>query len=220
MTINKINKHEEFDLADLVKYGSKDRKNIRPKVLVGIKTKDNYESGLIFDANETIDQTSKLYLPIDTKYGAKIGISLNPDTYVLTAQLYDANNDPLGDSSSVDLPIESLVISGRYDAETKTLILVLESGDEIDIPVADLISGLQEEITEDNKLSSDLVDDTGNTNLFVTSEDKSTWSGKQDAITSSNMLSSDLVDDSNNTHKFATAAQLTAIDNMAWYEGE
>lgn len=184
MTINKINKHEEFDLIDLVNYGSKDRKKMRPKLLIGTKTKDNFESGLIFDGNETIEETNKLYLPIDTKYGTKIGISLNPDTYVLTAQLYDANNDPLGDSSSVDLPIESLVISGRYDAETKTLILVLESGDEIDIPVADLISGLQEEITEDNKLSSDLVDDSGH------------------------------------THKFATAAQLTAIDNMAWYEGE
>ena len=43
--------------------------------------------------------------------------------------------------------------------------------------------GLQPEITGDVKISSDNVDDTGATNLFVTSDEKSTWSGKQDALT-------------------------------------
>ena len=43
--------------------------------------------------------------------------------------------------------------------------------------------GLQPEITGDVKISSDNVDDTGATNLFVTSNEKSTWSGKQDALT-------------------------------------
>lgn len=43
--------------------------------------------------------------------------------------------------------------------------------------------GLQPEITGDVKISSDNVDDTGATNLFVTSGEKSTWSGKQDALT-------------------------------------
>ena len=40
----------------------------------------------------------------------------------------------------------------------------------------------QNTIDLNNKLSSDLVDDTNATNLFVTSTEKSTWSGKQDAI--------------------------------------
>ena len=43
--------------------------------------------------------------------------------------------------------------------------------------------GLQPEITGDVKISSDNVDDTDATNLFVTSGEKSTWSGKQDALT-------------------------------------
>lgn len=43
--------------------------------------------------------------------------------------------------------------------------------------------GLQPEITGDVTISSDNVDDTGATNLFVTSDEKSTWSGKQDALT-------------------------------------
>lgn len=43
--------------------------------------------------------------------------------------------------------------------------------------------GLQAEITGDVTISSDNVDDTNATNLFVTSSEKSTWSGKQDALT-------------------------------------
>ena len=42
--------------------------------------------------------------------------------------------------------------------------------------------GLQAEITGNVTISSDNVDDTGATNLFVTSSEKSTWNGKQDAL--------------------------------------
>lgn len=43
--------------------------------------------------------------------------------------------------------------------------------------------GLQAAITGDVTISSDNVDDTGATNLFVSSSEKSEWSGKQDALT-------------------------------------
>ena len=43
--------------------------------------------------------------------------------------------------------------------------------------------GLQAEITGEVTISSDNVDDTDATNLFVTSDEKSTWTGKQDALT-------------------------------------
>ena len=43
--------------------------------------------------------------------------------------------------------------------------------------------GLQAEITGNVTISSDNVDDTGATNLFVTTSEKSTWNGKQDALT-------------------------------------
>jgi hypothetical protein len=42
--------------------------------------------------------------------------------------------------------------------------------------------GLQAEINANNKLSSDLVDDTNATNQFVTSSEKTTWNGKQNAL--------------------------------------
>ena len=80
--------------------------------------------------------------------------------------------------------------------------------------------GLQNEINSDNKLSSDLIDDTGATNLFVTEEEKLEWSGKQDEITNANKLDADLVDDEESTNKFVTAqdketwnAKQNAIDS-------
>ena len=46
-----------------------------------------------------------------------------------------------------------------------------------------LLNAKQNEIDTTHKLSSDLVDDTNNTNLFVTSTEKTTWDNKQDALT-------------------------------------
>lgn len=99
----------------------------------------------------------------------------------------------------------------------------------------------QTKFDNDNKLSSDLVDDSNATNKFTNATEKQAWNGKQDALTfdsaptenstnpvtsggvytalsdkqatidSSHKLSSDLVDDTNNTHKFATQAQLDQI---------
>lgn len=46
-----------------------------------------------------------------------------------------------------------------------------------------LLAGKQDAIDSTHKLSSDLVDDTNNTNKFVTASDKTTWNGKQDALT-------------------------------------
>lgn len=42
------------------------------------------------------------------------------------------------------------------------------------------LSGYQPKIDSTHKLSSDLVDDTGNTNKFVTSTDKTNWNAKYD----------------------------------------
>lgn len=66
----------------------------------------------------------------------------------------------------------------------------------------------QNVISDDNKLSADLVDDADTVNKFVTTEDIETWNAKQNAITSTNKLSSDLVTDANATNKFVTTSQI------------
>lgn len=115
------------------------------------------------------------YLPTSTKYGATFVLGLNPETYVLTATLKDQDGNTLGTAQTVDLPLESVVVNGSYDNVNKKIVLTLENGNTVDIPVGDLVAGLQNEITVNNKLSADLVDDTSTTNKFVTAGDITNW---------------------------------------------
>lgn len=113
----------------------------------------------------------------DTRYGASIDLSLDSSTYVITAQLKDANGNNLGVAKTIDLPLESVVVNGSYDSTTKEVVLTLDNGSEIKFSVADLVSGLQSEITATNKLASDLVDDANSVNKFVTQGEKDKLTG-------------------------------------------
>lgn len=108
----------------------------------------------------------------DARYGASIEFGIDNSTYIITAQLKDANGNNLGVAKTIDLPLESVVVNGSYDSTTKEVVLTLDNGSEIKFSVADLVSGLQSEITATNKLASDLVDDTNSVNKFVTQGDK------------------------------------------------
>lgn len=122
---------------------------------------------------------TKQLKPVATALSA----SIDSSTFVMTLQLKDQNNNNIGSAQTIDLPIETMVVSGSYDADNKEIVLTLQNGQTIEIPVGDLISGLQTEITSDNMLNADLVDDTTSTNKFVTASDKTTWNAKQDALT-------------------------------------
>lgn len=146
-----------------------------------------------FGANATEDKTINILVPTDandvnalpnsTKYGAALELSVNSSTYVITATLKDQNGDALGNPQTIDLPLESVVVNGAYDSQTKKVVLTLQNGSTIEFSVADLVSGLQSEINAQNKLSADYVDDTNATHKFVSASEKSTWDGKQDALT-------------------------------------
>lgn len=104
-----------------------------------------------------------------TKYGASISMSMDQD-YILSVQLLDQDGNALGSEQTVDLPLESVVVGGSYDSVTKSLILTLDNGNTITIPVGDLVSGLQTEITAQNPLSADLVVDGTNNKAFTAAE--------------------------------------------------
>lgn len=147
-------------------------------------------------------------LPSSTKYGATITASLNTTDYKLTLTLKDQDGNTLGTAQVVDFPIESVVVSGSYDNVNKKIVLTLQNGTTIDVPVGDLVAGLQSEITSSNKLDADLVDDTTSTHKFVTASDKTTWNGKQDAI-------SDLATIRSGASKGATSVQSYNAQNSA-----
>lgn len=117
-------------------------------------------------------------------YAVDIDFSMNSQTFVVTAQLKNKDGDLIGTPKSVDIPLESTVVNGSYNNTTKTLTLTLVSGQSINIPIGDLINGLQAEITAQNPLNADLVDDTNSTHKFVTASEKSQISNNADAIAS------------------------------------
>jgi hypothetical protein len=107
-------------------------------------------------------------LPDSTLYGASISLSINTSTFVVTATLKDQNGDTLGTAQTIDLPLESVVVGGSYNDTTKKVVLTLQSGSTVEFSVADLVAGLQSEITPTNKLDADLVDDANSTHKFAT----------------------------------------------------
>ena len=128
------------------------------------------------------DVNNLTYYTLTTETGSKITLSIDSSTYVMTLKLKDKNNNDIS-TANVDLPLETMVVGARYDSATKEIVLTLKNGQEVRFSVADLVSGLQTEITENNKLSSDLVDDTNNTNKFVSAEEKEQITTNKNDIT-------------------------------------
>ena len=153
-------------------------------------------------------------LPDSTKYAASISLTIDSSTYVVTAQLKDQDNNNIGSSQTIDLPLESVVVGGSYDSQTKEVVLTLKGGSTIRFSVADLVSGLQSEITAQNKLSADLVDDSTTTNKFVTASDKTTWNSKQDELTPGTGIS--ITEESGALVISATGAQIATINAQDW----
>ena len=189
-----------------------------------------------FTANASVDNIINITVPVNasdvnalsdsTLYGSSIDVSLNTTDYKLTITLKDQNGDTLN-SKVVDFPIESVVVNGSYDSTNQKIVLTLQNGNTIDIPVGALIAGLQTEITSANKLDADLVDDSTSTNKFVTSNDKTTWNGKQDAISDLSTIRSNATNGqsayttingygnivTHNVSEFATASQGLLADS-------
>lgn len=147
----------------------------------------NGTSAGTFTANATSNKTINITvpttaadvsaLPDSTKYGASIAVSINTTDYKVTTTLKDQDGNTLGTAQVIDLPLESVVVNGSYDNANKKIVLTLQNGSTVDIPVGDLVAGLQTEITSSNKLASDLVDDTNQANKFMTSAEKTKLAG-------------------------------------------
>ena len=149
--------------------------------------KSNWNEKVDIDVNNLTNYELK------TNTGSTIELSINSSTYVMTLNLKNSAGTIIS-TGTIDLPLEAMVVNASYDSTTKEIVLTLQSGSTVRFSVADLVSGLQSEITSSNKLSSDLVDDTNSINKFVTSAEKSTWNAKEDSsnkVTSINSNSTD-----------------------------
>lgn len=117
-------------------------------------------------------------LPDSTKYAASFDMTLDSNTYQLTIQLKDQDGNAIGASKVIDFPIESLVVNGSYNSNTKKIILTLKNNETIEFSVADLVAGLQREINSSHKLDADLVDDSSSTHKFTSASEKEAWNAK------------------------------------------
>ena len=111
--------------------------------LVGNLSSDNVVAG-------TVNTAFNPAYALVTEAGNKIILHINSDDYKMYAELLNKNDETINVSNIIDLPIESMIVDGRYDNETKKLILVLNNGNEIEVPLGALINGLvsTEELAE------------------------------------------------------------------------
>lgn len=163
---DKDNYYKKTDMATVATSGSYNDLSNKPTIPTvnngtltikrnGTKIKD-------FSANASADVTADISvptqasdvnaLPDSTKYAKSFDISINNTTYVMSFTLKDQDGTTLK-TDSIDLPIESMVVNGEYDADNKKIVLTLQSGSTIKFSVADLISGLQPTITAGTGLS-------------------------------------------------------------------
>lgn len=74
--------------------------------------------------------------------GARVLLNINSADYKITAILQDKDGNTIYTSNVIDLPLESMVVSGSYDSTTKKVILTLQNGNTVEFSIADLVDGL------------------------------------------------------------------------------
>ena len=107
--------------------------------------------------SQVIEEMQEDIAELQADSGASIVLSINSSTYVMTLQLKNKAGTVVS-SGSIDLPLESMIINGTYDDQTKKLILTLQSGNTIEISLADIISGLENASNKVTTLSSSSTD--------------------------------------------------------------
>lgn len=106
-------------------------------------------------------------------YATAISLIIDSSTYIMTAQLLNKDGDPIGNAQIIDLPLESMVVSGSYDSLTKKVILTLKNGQTVEFSIADLVDGLASQAdldtltarvgTNENNILSEQAKTTGMT---------------------------------------------------------
>lgn len=91
-------------------------------------------------------------IEIDSGVAKTAEVTMDNTTYVVTVTLKSADGTVLS-TSSVDLPLESVVVSGSYNNETQSIDLVLQNGSTVSIPVGDLVDGLASQQALDNVIN-------------------------------------------------------------------
>ena len=86
---------------------------------------------------------SKVDLDLLNNYATSLEFDINNNNYVISAVL--KHNDDILTSKTIDLPLQTMVISAYYQSATKNLILTLKNNETVSCSVEDIIDGLVSE---------------------------------------------------------------------------
>lgn len=106
--------------------------------------------------------------------GNKLDISMNSSNYVITVKLLNKNNAVLS-TKTIDLPLETFVVSASYNNSTKSIEFMLKNGTKLTVSVADIVSGLvtvdtfNSKVLELTNLINDVSDVIGSLGSLKTS---------------------------------------------------
>ncbi len=105
---------------------------------------NNMEDGI--EANDTAiseisESVETIETTLDTGVGTTITLTVNSSTFVMKLALKNSEGNILSESE-VDLPIESMIVNAEYVEATKSLVLTLQSGSKVTVPLSALINGL------------------------------------------------------------------------------
>lgn len=95
----------------------------------------------------------------DELFGATLSLTINSSTYIITAILKSKDGTILS-TQTIDLPIESMVVNASYDNSTQAIILTLQNGETVTVPVGDLVNGLATETALNAEISARQQADT------------------------------------------------------------
>lgn len=87
---------------------------------------------------------------IKDKAGNKLSLEMDTVNYIMTLKLLNQDDVEL-DSKTIDFPLESVVVNGKY--EDGKVVLTLQNGKEISFSVAELVKGLISQETFDNAVN-------------------------------------------------------------------
>ena len=103
-----------------------------------VRRVDSSGNVIVGSATAPTHATRKSYVDAFAK---SLSASIDPSTFIMTLVLKDNDNNALS-TQTIDLPLESVVVNGEYDSATQSLVLTLQNGNVLTIPIGDLVSGL------------------------------------------------------------------------------
>lgn len=115
----------------------------------GLKSKDTEHDTKLTELEGKDTELENKIIDLTDKAGNKLKLEIDTTNYIMTLELLNEKGETL-DTQTIDFPLESVVVNGRY--EEGNIILTLQNETEITIPIGDIVNGLINQETFDQAM--------------------------------------------------------------------